>query len=289
MTGRGAAILEIPATDYHADKVADRPTLSASIAKVLVEKSALHAWHQHPRLNPAYRRDDDQKYAIGTVAHALLLEGRDAVGVVDAADWRTKDAKALRDAHRAAGKVPLLAHQWDDVEQMVAAAQQQLAACNAIPRPFTGGVAEQTLVWEEDGVLCRALIDWLHDGAVAVSDYKTTWASAHPEAWSRRTMYTIGGDVQIAFHLRGIRKVFGVDAVWRYVVQECFPPYALTVIQPGPAVIALGNDKVERAIKTWRDCLTTGRWPGYPATVHRAELPAWEEARWIEREEAEAA
>ena len=48
---------------------------------------------------------------------------------------------------------------------MIEAANQQLDAFGLTPRPFTDGQPEVPLVWDLDGVKCRALIDWLHDGA----------------------------------------------------------------------------------------------------------------------------
>src|SRR4051812_34095654 len=111
--------LEIPADAYHRDEVADVPTLSASIATILVTKSPAHAYAAHPKLNPNYQRDDDDdKFALGTTSHALLLEGLEIADVFDFKDWRTDAAKAARAEARAAGRVPLLRPQWDRVTEM---------------------------------------------------------------------------------------------------------------------------------------------------------------------------
>jgi hypothetical protein len=74
---------------------------------------------------------------------------------------------------------------------------------------------------------------------------------------------------------------------WRWVVVETSPPYALSVITPGAAVLELANAKIDRALSIWRDCLERDAWPAYPPVLHVAELPAWEEARWLEREAME--
>ena len=52
-----AQLLEMTADDYHADKIGDVPTLSASIAQRLVTRSPLHAWTHHPRLGGATRKN----------------------------------------------------------------------------------------------------------------------------------------------------------------------------------------------------------------------------------------
>jgi hypothetical protein len=78
------------------------------VAKILLDRSPLHAWHAHPRLNPDYRHDDDTKFDVGNIAHKLMLgRGKDIV-VLEFDDWRTKAAKDAREAAAAAGKLAVL-------------------------------------------------------------------------------------------------------------------------------------------------------------------------------------
>jgi hypothetical protein len=286
MTG----IRVIHAAQYHNDEVADAPTLSASIANLLLNRSPLHAWTAHPRLNPNFVPADDSKFDVGTVAHSMLLEGTANVDVCTYPDWRTKDAKEARDVSRASGRTPLLAHQFEEVLGMCNAVADQLQAFDADPVPLTGGKPEQTMVWQDPGtgVWCRARIDWLHDDLSAIDDLKTTTRSAHPEAFAKN-LYSYGCDVQAALYLRGInatRERRDHRTHWRWIVVETSPPYGLSVIEPGPAVLELADAKVDAALKLWAECLERDSWPGYPTKVATAELPAWEEARWLAREEA---
>jgi hypothetical protein len=278
-------IVDISAADYHADKVADAPSLSASVANILLNCSPLHAWHAHPRLNPDFVREDEDRFSVGTVAHALFLQGEDVAVVVDAADWRTKAAKEERDAARAAGQVPLLAHQWDAVRTMVDAIRVQVDRFPISPPLFTNGKPERTLVWEEpSGVVGRARADWLHLDGSAIDDLKTTGASASPEAWSR-TMLGFGADVQQAWYQRGARALMlGDTPEFRFVAVETRPPHALTVFSLAPDALAAANAKVEYALMTWRQCLASGDWPGYPRRVCYIQSPAWAENQWAERE-----
>ena len=272
----------IPAAEYLTD-CCPAPSLSASLAHVLLSSSPWHAWTQHPRLNPAYQTEQSEAYDLGTAAHAYILEGTTGCVLVEASDWRTKAARDQRDAARLAGRVPILATRWSDVQAMATALRAQLASHEA-PIPFTGGMPEPTLMWQEDDVWCRARLDWLHEDRRWVDDLKTTSGSAHPAAWTRSALYANGYDVQAALYRRGIKAVFGTEAEIRFVVQENFPPYALSVIGLGPEAMALAEKKVEHAIVVWRDCLQTGVWPGYPTRICWADLPPWEETRWLERE-----
>ncbi len=289
MSAIATGILEMPADAYHADP-AERPSLSASIAHVLCTSSPAHARAAHPKLNPAFERQDEQHFDIGTAAHALLLEGDAGVAVIDAPDWRTNAAKEARDEARAAGRTPLLAKHWDAVQAMTDATDLQLNAIDVDPPLFAvPGKSEQTLIWEEpNGVVCRSRVDWLRDDFTAIDDFKTTSRSANPEQWSR-SLFSFGGDVQVAFYLRGLRAVTGKDAAFRFVVQETFAPYALAVFQLGPDALTLAEAKVEYAIAKWAQCLERDEWPAYPQRVCHIEMPAYEEMRWMEREGREEA
>ena len=277
-------IHDIPAAVYHADPCPE-PSLSSSIAKLLCLSSARHAWYAHPRLNPAARPEEEERFDIGTAAHALLLEGEAAVEIIDAKDWRTNAAKDARDAARAAGKIPLLTNVWADVQAMVASARGQLERhLDGGDEMFAYGQPERTLIWQEDGnVWCRARLDWLRHAAI--DDYKTS-ASANPDAWSL-TLFSMGFDIQAAWYLRGLKAVTGAEATFRFAVQETYPPYALSVVGLGPDALMLAEKKCLYALETWRECLRTGEWPGYPSRTCYASLPMAHEAWWLTKETRE--
>lgn len=275
------------ADDYHADPC-DQPSLSASLATLLCTTSPAHAWTAHPRLNPRFERREDDKFDVGKIVHALLLEGQEIAAVVDADDWRTKAARAARDEARAAGLVPVLAKNAAVVTATVTAVREQLASFDADPPLLTDGKPEQTLIWSDGDVSCRARLDWLRDDLAAIDDVKTTVRSANPETWTR-SMFGIGADVQARFYQRGVRTVTGREPAFRFVVVETNPPYAVAVVSLSPAAESLADAKVEWALATWKRCLETGSWPGYSTRVAFAEPPSWDEYRWLEREAREAA
>jgi hypothetical protein len=277
---REPGIYSISAEAYHADPCPS-PSLSSSIADRLCTQSPAHARGEHPRLTSSLTREDAEHFDIGTLAHAILLEGVNAVAVLDFPDWRTNASKAARDEARAAGKVPLLAKVWADVEAMASATRAQLEAHEDGRAMFRAGMPEQTLVWQEGGIWCRARLDWLRPGAV--DDYKTTAKSANPEALSRG-LFSNGWDVQAAFYLRGVKAVTGEDAVFRFACQECYAPYALSVVSLGPDALMLAEKKVRYALDLWRDCLERDSWPGYPTKTAYATLPEWVESAWLAKE-----
>lgn len=274
----------IPAERYHEDP-SDQPSLSASIAHLMVNVTPWHAWWAHPKLNPHFEREEKQAFDIGTVAHELILEGTDErVHVVEASDWRKRDAQDERDQARADGLIPLLEKDWLRVERMVETVRAQLELRADLPPLLSDGVAEQTLVWEEGDVTCRARLDWLRTDCTAIDDLKTTGRSANPIPWCRNTLYSIGADVQAAFYLRGVKALTGQVPTFRWILAESTPPYAVSVVSPDASAREIGDVKVDRAIEKWRECLKTDVWPGWSQSVYMAETPAYEELRWMEQD-----
>lgn len=283
-------IITMSAEDYHDDQISPRtsltPHLSASIAKILVAESPAHAYAAHPKLNPAFAPVEEKKFDLGTVVHQLLLDENARVEVIHFENWTTKESKQCAEAARAAGKTPLLAKDWARATQIADAIREQVAGLDINPPILQDGQPESTLVWEENGVACKARLDWLRDDRAAIDDIKTTSRSANPDTWSR-TVFSMGYDVQAAFYLRGVKAVTGAEPDFRLVVCETDPPCALSVIGMTPGALELANAKVDWAIGLWKQCLAAGVWPGYAKQVAYAVVPSWEESRWLEKEARE--
>jgi hypothetical protein len=274
----------ISAVDYHADPC-PTPSLTQSVAKVLLDKSPLHAWHAHPRLNPDYRHDDDTKFDIGNVAHALLLGRGKAIAILDFDDWRTAKAKLARSEAAAEGMLAVLGKHAHRASKMVTAAREQLAL-RGLDNLFTGGQSEVCLAWQDGGMWCRQLVDWLSADGRIFADFKTTDLSAAPQNLPRM-MLNAGWPIQAAMGERGLDAVDPGNAGRRqylFVVQETEPPYALNVVEIGEAAMTMGRKRLDIAFEIWRDCITADRWPGYPLDVLTPELPGWAEAQWLEKE-----
>jgi hypothetical protein len=160
MSDVAARYIHLSAEDYRADNIdPDRPTLSSSIAQILCDRSPAHARAAHPRLATTPVVVEAKHFDVGSAVHSLLLEPQHAlVCRVEAKDWKTKGAQEARAAARELGLIPLLDKDADKVEACVAAVRPQLEAYNVTPA-FLSGLIERTLVWERDGVLCRARPD----------------------------------------------------------------------------------------------------------------------------------
>jgi hypothetical protein len=269
-----AKILRIAEHEYHSDPC-KTPSLSASIAKILVERSPLHAWTAHPKLG-GVRHVANDAMDHGSLVHKLLLGAGADVAVIDADDWRTKAAKEARDAARADGKIPVLKEQHERALRSVEPIRKQIAAHGF----ELTGESEVCIVWQEEtihgAIECRCLVDHLMLDRALMFDVKTA-RSAHPRSCVRHVI-DYGYDIQQAAYTRALTKLRPdlagrEDFVFLFV--ETDEPFAATPARIDAVMRERGKRRWEEACSVWARCLKTGSWPGYVDGAVYLETPAW--------------
>lgn len=279
-----AGVHIITAKEYHADNLCPTASLSSHTANTLITQSPKHAAFGHPRLNPNYRAEESTDFDLGACAHAVLLEGEGNIYPIEAPDWRTKAAKDARDQARADGKTPILAHKLAAIRAMADAARAALSACELGPIDLGTGIAEQTLIWQEGDVWCRARPDWMRVDRKLMIDYKSTAGSAEPAAWIRNQMGPMGFDLQAVHYKRGNEMTGGPKgANWIFLVQENYPPYECSFVGLSKATQEIALMKWELALAMWKACMKSGRWGGYSKKIYEADPTNWQIADAEER------
>lgn len=281
-------IHEMDEAAYHADSLAPVPSLSSTIARLILDRSPRHAWTAHPRLNKDCEPEHAKPLDFGSVAHAILTGRGRSIEIIDAADFKTKAAREARDGARAAGRLPILLHDFERARAMVNAAFEQIHCTPGCEAAFRRGRPEPTLIWREGDAWLRARPDWLDDqgpDGVTVYDFKASGRSCHPMLWARHAV-EMGYDAQAAFYQRGILALNLTDRHirFRFVAQEDEPPFALSIMEFDGETQASAQRDMNRAIGIWRDCMATGTWPAYPPIIHRIASPAYALAHKLERE-----
>jgi len=279
---------DVSERDYHADCVGPMPSLSNSIAKLLVTRSPRHAAYKHPRLNKDLRPEDTESNRamdIGTAAHKTVLGRGRQIDVLPFDDYRKKAAQEARDAARDAGNVPILADDMDAVRLLAEAAMDQLAGTSLAGYFDAPGRSEVTMVWRDlGGVWCRGRIDRLPDsvadgGHVVLADLKTTAGSAHPDDW-QSTAFDLAYDIQSVMYPRGLQHVIPAairSVTFKFAVLEQKPPFGLSVVEFSGQALEEAAQLVDLAIKMWAVCLKRGEWPGYDDAV--VDPPHWRSIR----------
>ena len=260
-----------------------KQALRSSVAKILLRQTAAHAWTAHPRLNPNFEIETNKKFDRGNCCHELLLRGSaNRIQVISGFDdWRKKEAQERRAAAYADGMIPMLDHEIAAAREMHAAALQQLAGHRDSADIFTDGAAEKTLVWKEtvrgQEIWLQVRLDFLPNQARerVFGDFKSLATNVNPDILHRYA-FSADWDFQEAFYRRGVTAVLGIEQPrFKFVVQECDPPYALVVVDFPPEAKDYADSKVEQAIDYWAWCLAKNAWPAYPAFTCTLEVPPW--------------
>lgn len=270
-------LVDIPEHVYHADPCIV-PSLSASTAKALIEKSPRKAYLEHPKLG-GMRRKTTKQMDRGTVVHALVLNQKLNVEVLDFPDFRTNLAKTARDLATASGNVPDLREEMGQYMEMANNIRANLKEHGI----ELCGKSEGTALWkdhDDDGneVQCRSRFDHsiVQDGTFWVIDLKTC-ADANPRVLTQQIL-NYGYDLQAAAYVRAVEKS---DPQWQGRVKFLFlfaednPPYPVTPILLDGAFRHLGQSKWRRAVNIWSDCLRNNRWPSYTVGPIHVSPPQW--------------
>lgn len=300
-----AGLTELDETVYHDDPTWGPPMLSHSIGKVLLQKSPLHAWIEHPR-GGNVRREPTPAQARGTLIHGLVLgtispkkpKPDKNIEVVDCETWRKKADQERKKALIAAGRLPMSATEWErynqkldddwlemeDAIEVAADIREQLRNDHGI-RIGDGLFVEHVGIWEEatsfGPILCRCRLDLLHLNTAAIVDLKTA-NDANPK-WLPKRIVDYGYDLQYGAYTSFIRKLLPDLAGredFKLIFCEELPKGAprRAIVMPAPLdgeFRKIGEAKWERATETWARCLASDLWPSYPI-VDRVSPPAWE-------------
>ena len=276
---RDAGIHEIAPVDYHRDPC-PAPSLSASIADLLVKRSPAHGWLKHPRLSPEAQPDHKTIYDVGTAIHAVALDDPwFKPEIIEAADFRTKAAQQARDAAYAGNRTPLLVHQWDQIQAAAAHLRHQIDHHPEIAEPFAAGDTERTLIWQEDGIWLRCRPDRIAalNGRLWVMEIKSTGAEATPDGWGKRQLWNTSAAIQGAIYRRAGKALFQSEIELRWIVVETSAPYAMQVFAPSGLALDLMDAMLDDAVDRWRWCMTHQRWPGYSSRTCYVDPPRWQQ------------
>lgn len=281
MTGK---ILNVTPDEYHLDPCGV-PSLSASIANVLLSQSPEHAWQKHPRFGSAQDGDgveegetpkETEALTNGKVIHKLILRKGSDIVSIDARDFKTNIAKECRDRALNKGKIPMLTHKLTRLADVALILQEK---CKRLGYEFTGD-SEVAIEWTDAGaagpVTCRSMLDHVIFQKGAIYDLKTI-RNAHPRHIAR-TFVEHGYDLQYTAYKRALAALDPKRegrVSFTFLFMELQPPYAIVPAKPDGALIEVGKSRWRRALQLWETCVAKNEWPGYCVKPHVIEAPPW--------------
>ncbi len=255
-----------------------RPALSSTGARLLLpEYKGSPRKFQHALTHRRVSRAFD----VGHAAHAKVLGV--GAGVVcypaehltASGNVSTKQATvAWESEQRAAGFTPISP---DEASRVDAMAEAVLAHEGARPLLEVAVHREVSVFAEVDGVPVRARFDALSDetrhGVFGV-DLKTTEDAT--KAGFERSVAKWGYDVQAA-HYEDVYAASEGRPIDRFVfiAVEKSPPHEVGVFELPDVWLEMGRVKAAEARRIYRECVESGRWPGYTTELQVLDPPTW--------------
>jgi PDDEXK-like domain of unknown function (DUF3799)/LAGLIDADG-like domain len=177
--------------EYHGDPVPEG-SLSCSGAKLLLPPNcpAVFNWARKNGRTPT------RALEFGTAAHKEVLGTGWPVAVFDGKDWTTKAAKEFAQAARAAGQVPILGHEREQITAMAAAIRAHPTAPLLLNAEEI--LNEQSFFWVDDetGIWLRARMDAVRlRNRFLVVDYKGLALDTPlptPDGWTTMRAVQVG-------------------------------------------------------------------------------------------------
>jgi exodeoxyribonuclease VIII len=255
---RGQALIykDIPNEDYHAGV-----GISSSYIRRFGQ-SQLHAIE--------HKQESTPNLKFGTAAHALIVEGQEAfdkeVRVLTGSPY-TKAYKEEKAEYEEQGFIVL---KEDDVNLIQSMKDNMVYEGNAYLNA-KGKVAEASIYWYEEDVLCKCRPDMLcpplkepnSDNKIVVVDYKTT-ISCEPFSFNK-SVKKYGYDMQAAWYRRGIQMA-GYDVEdFVFIAQEKVHPYASKVFRITKEQMDFGWTMMENYLEEYKEYQK-----GKPLTIYNS-------------------
>ncbi|TCL70608.1 PD-(D/E)XK nuclease-like domain-containing protein [Rhizobium sp. BK251] len=273
--------------DYHGKRdLLDGPSVSKSALKWLLPAhgGSPKAFWGRWKWNPDHiEQETTAALDFGKAAHCLLLgdevfEERFCIRPEKYPDYRTKEARDWRDALVAEGKTIITAEQFDRIKRIHADAKTY----PLIKLGLLNGRIERSMFWKdpETGIWLRARPDALPNVDGVYSDLKT--ASKFDEDFLERQIFDAGYYLQAAITrmvCRGLGMPFDTFTLL-YVLNDDVPDTAHVEIDEFD--IDRGERAVRWCLRTIRNCLDAGEWPGarpFNDGERRIQMKVWAKER----------
>lgn len=226
---------------------------------------------------------------FGTLVHTLVLEPTtfENLYVVDpgAEAFRTAKGEVPKN-HRSttafsewakthAGKRIVTSEDLTRGRNAASAAMSHSRAKELLSLTDPTAESEVTIIWDDDGVLCKARIDRL---GRYIADLKTTQDASEFE----RSIGKYDYGIQAAFYRRGVQRALGRELDFAIVAVESEEPHGVRAAPMLAMDLDTMSTVVDRYLTDVRRCMLSDTWTGY-------ESPdAWVVPDWS-RERAEEA
>lgn len=244
------------------------PGISNSMLQIISAKSPLHL---KAYIDGAKPKQTDAK-RFGTLMHRCIFEPESMEGQFyvkpDGMKFSTKEGIAWKKAHESREIITADQSRW--LKAMVESIRRHPTA----GRLLKNAMFERSCFVEDGtGTLRKFRADVWPAGGNILPDLKTC-ESAHPEDFSK-SILSYGYHRQAAYYLDCAKLMGRSFDVFMFIAIEKTPPYAVAVYPIDETSVEIGRLEVMRDLAVYRECVKSGRWPGYPSDPTPIGLPDW--------------
>lgn len=256
-------IYSVPAERYHAANGCSK-TMLDFLANQTPAHLAAYLFGLTKEETPAMR--------FGTICHRALLEPdtyRQGFYVKpEGMRFTNKEGMAWQSEHQ--DKAIITQSESDQIDAMVSSVH-----CHPFAKKLlAGGTPEQSIFVEDhNGTLRKSRLDALTGGNV-IPDLKTTESAALDLFERNVSRYRY--HVQAAYYIDNCRLAGIQKDAFFFICVEKAPPYLVRCLNLNSDVIEYGRNLYQRDIQIYRNCLESGRWPGWGDGYEEVALPPWE-------------
>lgn len=236
--------------------------LSPSIAKLLLVSPA-KAYLHHRLLGGKETATTDAMTTGKLLERFICGHGLDDIDQIDAPDFRTKEARILRDASIAAGRIPCIAEKYEQMAAVGGAirtkVEMQIGTLNVWQ-------FQPRFEWTDGTQNYSAVLDGLHideaAGKYYIYDLKVTQSLSKHDL--ERTVSRYGYDLQAAAYIEAVEAAYPLlvgRGEFRFIFYQATEPYCVTIATLDGSYKLVGNGRWEKAKALWNACMTSGEWP----------------------------
>lgn len=259
----------------------DIPRLSASTLKLGIDPN-----YGIQRMVARLNKDDEQKDTkalyFGRLVHLMLFEPikfdqEFALSPFDS--FRTKEAQSWKKAREEAGVTIITEKEFQHAERMVTSLKESNYASDTNKARITRILddasleAEKVILWEEEGLECKAKFDAYVPSLNVIIDYKTTQSLSDHKLLN--SFFSLGYHVQLAHYSAGVKKAYGLEKnpAFLFITQEKDAPYLYDLFSVESEFIERGESVRQDIFKRYKDYLISGFTE--QEEMRKISLPAW--------------
>lgn len=225
------------------------PRLRPSIAKLLVDEGKSP---QHALVASANGQSGRSSWAQerGTAIDALVFEHKPVV-------------LRRRGATYPHGAVTLYKDAFEECVTAAASVRRFIEDSGII---FDTQHAQRELNWTTDGgVEAQCHPDYLNPDDPFFWDLKTSWGLSPTSI--KETVETYSYAVSAGAYCEAVSAVFGKTIPFKWLFCESSAPYLCRWVSICPNTLGIGTAKWRAAFTKWKDCMTSGEWPGFKEII----------------------